>query len=123
MGMIKMPDEEFKDYDGNSDIMPADDKPMEAMPVEEDNMPVNKLSKYNMAKAPGTGNESPYNMAVTDGDQAKEGGANSFLYSMAKEPEWAGYHTPNHGTIILKCICKEQSQPHHQWISIGALLQ
>lgn len=122
--MIKMPDEEFKDYDSNSGIMPADDKPMEAMPVEEhDNMSVNKLSKYNMAKAPGTGNESPYNMAVTDGDQAKEGGANSLLSSMAKELEWVGYHTPNHGTIILKCICKEQAQPHHQWISIGALLQ
>ena len=72
MGMIKMLDEEFKDYDGNSGIMPADDKPMEAMPVEEDNMPVNKLSKYNMAKAPGTGSESPYNMAVMDGDQAKK---------------------------------------------------
>ena len=70
-GMIKIPDDEFKDYDGNSSIMPADDKPMETMPVEEDNMSVNKLSKYNMAKAPGTGNESPYNMAVMDGDQAK----------------------------------------------------
>ena len=121
--MIKMPDEEFKDYDGDSGIMPADDKPMEAMAVEEDNMPVNKISKYNMAKAPGTGNESPYNMAVMAGDQAKEGGTNSLLYSMAEEPEWAGCHTPKHGTIILKCICKEQSQPHHQWISIGALLQ
>ena len=85
-GMIKMPDEEFKDYDGNSVIMPADDKPMEAMPVEEDNMPINKLSKYNMAKVPGTGNESPYNMAVMARDQAKEGVANSLLYSMSKEP-------------------------------------
>ena len=71
MGMIKMLDEEFKDYDGNSGIMPADDKPMETMPVEEDNMSINKLSKYNMAKAPGTRNETPYNMAVMDGDQAK----------------------------------------------------
>ena len=66
--------------------MPADDKPMEAMPVEEDNIPVNKLSKYNMAKALGTGNESPYNMAGMAGYQAQEGGANSLLYFMAEAP-------------------------------------
>jgi len=103
--------------------MSAGDEPMEAMSLEEGNMPVDKLSKYNMAKALGTGNELPYNMAVMAGYQAQEGGANSLLYSMTKEPEWAGYHSSNHGTIILKCICKEQSQPHHQWISIEGLLQ
>ena len=44
--MIEMPDEEFKDYDGDSGIMPADDKPTEAMPVEGISIPINKLSEY-----------------------------------------------------------------------------